>query len=203
MPDELSGILLHGSHEIAPVAGVCSELRPVKRSLQLWRQMVGETRTAPLSDRIKAVNSFFNRLQYIEDRYMWGEENYWATLHETLEQGGGDCEDLTLAKYFTFLRLGVPDHRMRITYAISLKTRKPHMVLAFFRAAGADPLILDTKDNLVFPVSRRNDLVPVYSFNRLGYWLAEKKKEWRGEKIGSAARLSLWRHVLQRMNAGG
>jgi predicted transglutaminase-like cysteine proteinase len=184
-------------------ASLPAEKPPPKTHLQLWQELVANLRHAPEPERITAVNTFFNRLQFIEDRYQWGESDYWATLLETLALGGGDCEDLTLAKYFSLLHLNIPNHRMRITYVLSVKTRKPHMVLAYFPAAGDEPLVLDTTDNLIFPVSRRPDLMPVYSFNQRGYWLAEKEEGWRGRKIGSASRLSMWRHVLQRMDHGG
>ena len=49
------------------------------------------------------------------------------------------------------------------------------------------------------PVSRRNDLIPVYSFNMRGYWIARKDEKWQGELVGPAAKLSLWWGLLQRM----
>ncbi len=39
------------------------------------------------------------------------------------------------------------------------------MVLAYYPAAGADPLILDNLDGRMRLASERADLVPVFSFN--------------------------------------
>ena len=30
--------------------------------------------------------------------------------------GGGDCEDYAIAKYFSLIKLGIPDEKLRITY---------------------------------------------------------------------------------------
>eukprot|EP00362_Geleiidae_sp_MMETSP1317_P000800 CAMPEP_0201285118 /NCGR_PEP_ID=MMETSP1317-20130820/95249_1 /ASSEMBLY_ACC=CAM_ASM_000770 /TAXON_ID=187299 /ORGANISM="Undescribed Undescribed, Strain Undescribed" /LENGTH=98 /DNA_ID=CAMNT_0047608279 /DNA_START=1 /DNA_END=297 /DNA_ORIENTATION=+ len=88
---------------------------------------------------------------------------------------------------------------MRLTYVISIKTNKPHIVLTFQPNAWQEPLVLDTMNNYLFPVSRRTDLVPVYSFNEYGYWIARKKDGWEGERLGSAAKLPLWWSLLERM----
>ena len=189
--------------EPAPEASVELPAHPQLTYKQQWQQLLLENEKAPVNDRIAAVNAFFNRLQFIEDRSLWGKEDYWATLAETLMQGGGDCEDLALAKYFTLLQLNIPDNRLRISYTISLKFRKAHMVLTYIPDSHADPLVLDTNSNYIFPVSRRPDLVPVYSFNRNGYWLAEKQNGWQGQKLGTPSMLSKWQHVLSRMRMQG
>ena len=62
-----------------------------------------------------------------------------------------------------------------------------------------EPLVLDTANNYIFPISRRPDLVPVYSFNMKGYWLARKNENWKGEWIGSPAKLSPWWSLLTRI----
>jgi hypothetical protein len=73
------------------------------------------------------------------------------------------------------------------------------MVLTYTFNAQEDPLVLDTMVKILLPVSSRSDLVPVYSFNLSGYWIARKDKKWRGERVGNAAQLSLWWSLLQRM----
>lgn len=164
-----------------------------------WRALVREQRATPLTEQLAAVNAFFNAFETAEDIYVWGTEDYWATLPETLEKERGDCEDLTLAKYFTLRELSIADERLRITYVISLKTGKPHMVLTCCPRFRSGPLVLDTLHYDLLPVSARTDLVPVYSFNGSGYWLARREEQWLGERIGDAGKLSLWRDVLERM----
>ena len=168
-----------------------------------WHALVREKRSAPVKEKIAAVNIFFNSFETAEDLYLWGKEDYWATLYETLRKGRGDCEDLTLAKYFTLNELYIPDERMRITYVMSLKTRQPHMVLTLGHRFQSQQLVLDTINNDVLPVTGRSDLIPVYSFNRSGYWLARQEEEWRGERLGGAEKLSLWQDVLERMEIEG
>jgi len=167
--------------------------------MELWKQLVHKNRYAPDDEKLAIVNSFFNGFEFVDDKYLWGKEDYWATLFETLTMSGGDCEDLTIAKYFTLKDLHIPEQNMRLTYVISVKTKIPHMVLTCQLNSEQEPLVLDTMNNYIFPVSRRPDLVPVYSFNMQGYWLARKQEGWNGERIGSPARLSLWWGLLTRM----
>lgn len=173
---------------------------PEPTRLEAWQRLVREQLTAPLAEKLRTVNSFFNRFEFIEDRYLWGREDYWATLVETLRKGGGDCEDLTIAKYFTLRDLDIEDHQLRIIYVVSLQTKKPHMVLTYSSDGHADPLVLDTVNPDILPVSKRSDLVPVYSFNQTGYWLARQKEGWSGEQVGHPAKLSRWWSLLQRVS---
>jgi predicted transglutaminase-like cysteine proteinase len=172
---------------------------PEPSKLDAWRQLVSQHRTAPVQEKLDTVNFFFNRFEFIEDRYLWGRDDYWATLFETLSMSGGDCEDLTIAKYFTLRDLDIEDQDLRLTYVISLQTKKPHMVLTYSPEDKDDPLVLDTVNQEILPVSRRSDLVPVYSFNQDGYWLARQQEGWKGKQLGSPARLSMWWGLLQRV----
>ena len=171
---------------------------PELSKLEAWRQLVRMERTAPIQDKLRSVNTFFNRFEFIEDRYLWGQDDYWATLFETLSKSGGDCEDFTVAKYFTLRDLDVTDQQLRITYVISLQTKKPHMVLTYSPDGRTDPLVLDTVNPEILPVSRRPDLMPVYSFNQVGYWLARQRDGWAGKPLGKPAQLSHWWSLLQR-----
>ena len=73
------------------------------------------------------------------------------------------------------------------------------MVLAYYSAPNAEPLILDSLITDVRPASRRPDLAPVFSFNSESLW----------QGVGSqtagdpAARLSRWREVLVKARAEG
>jgi predicted transglutaminase-like cysteine proteinase len=114
---------------------------------------------------LRLVNGFFNGLPFVEDRVHWRIEDYWATPAEFLSSRGGDCEDYVIAKYFTLKELGVPVSRLRLVYARTWKTREAHMVLAYFAAPGADPLILDNQESGIRRAADRPDLIPVYMFN--------------------------------------
>lgn len=172
---------------------------PELTQLERWRKLVRDNEHSPIKQKLVSVNEYFNSFEYAEDRFLWDKEDFWATLPETLNKNGGDCEDVSIAKFFTLRHLNIPEENLRITYVISLKTGKPHMVLTVSSNLSQEPIVLDTMNNYLFTVSKRPDLVPVYSFNTHGYWLAKKQKGWKGKRLGSAKKLSMWQSVLDRM----
>ena len=167
--------------------------------IQNWQQFVKANRSATTREKLVSVNNYFNQFDYVEDQDLYGSDDYWATMRETLGRSSGDCEDFAIAKYFTLRDLNLSEENMRITYVIPVQTRKPHMVLTYQFTPSDEPLVLDTMVKILLPVSRRNDLVPVYSLNMNGYWIARKGEKWQGERVGDAAKLSLWWGLLQRM----
>jgi predicted transglutaminase-like cysteine proteinase len=117
------------------------------------------------ADLLRPVNGYFNRVSSVTDLQHWGVEDYWATPAEFLSSRGGDCEDYAIAKYFALKELGVPVSRLRLVYATTSRASGAHMVLAYFSAPGADPLIMDNLERRIGPASGRPDLIPVYLFN--------------------------------------
>lgn len=114
---------------------------------------------------LRPVNGYFDRLRPIADLEHWGVEDYWATPAEFLASGGGDCEDYAIAKYFTLKELGVPASRLRLVYVRTWRANAAHMVLAYYAAPDAEPVILDNLDTGIRAASDRPDLEPVYMFN--------------------------------------
>ena len=163
-----------------------------------WRALVKEEQAAPESEKLETVNRFFNQLEFVDDRVLWGREDYWATPFEMLRKNGGDCEDFAIGKYFTLRQLRVPDQRLRLTYVKSLTLNKPHMVVSYYSAPDVEPLLLDSLVPIILPATKRDDLVPVYSFNGEGLWLAKRRAE--GQRVGDADRLSLWQDLLHRLH---
>ena len=155
--------------------------------------------------RLGAINQFFNRrIIFAEDAQNWNQVDYWASPLELLAKGAGDCEDYVIAKYFSLVVAGVPSARLRLVY-VRLQIGgprgivQPHMVLAYYASANAEPLILDNLVNDIKPASRRLDLVPVFSFNGEGLWQGVD-----GPVVpDSIARLSRWRAVLAKAKAEG
>ena len=74
------------------------------------------------------------------------------------------------------------------------------MVLTYYENNRAIPLVLDNLITEIKPASRRGDLIPVYSFNGAGLWLAKSRGE--GQRVGDASRLSLWKDLEKRMSEG-
>ena len=152
-------------------------------------------------EKLELVNDFMNRTPFVADSQHWGKEDYWATPVEFLSTHGGDCEDFSIAKYFALRSLGVPDEKLRITYVKEIVVyNEAHMVLAYFPAPDAEPLVLDNINKTIRPASTRTDLVPVYSFNGSGLWLA-KDQTGRGQSVGGSDRIGHWRDVQARLKA--
>lgn len=172
-----------------------------------WRALVEEIRPLPNADKLSRVNRFFNTLvRWRQDIDIWQQQDYWATPLETMARREGDCEDFSIAKYMTLLLAGVEVEKMRITYVKAQRggpnsnANEAHMVLAYYAAANADPLILDNMITELRPASRRPDLTPVFSFNSQGLWVGGAAAPATRDP---GARLSRWREVLQRMAADG
>ena len=139
-----------------------------------------------------------NQITYRSDASVWKQKDYWATPFEFMGRGAGDCEDYAIAKYFSLIKLGIPDDKLRITYVIykrsNSKYEEAHMVLTYYHKTGAEPVILDNINKSLQLASKRNDLKPVYSFNASGLWQAKTKGETR---VGSN-NLKSWQNLINR-----
>lgn len=159
--------------------------------------LMATARGLPERDKLEAVNDFFNRVPFAEDLAHWGKDDYWATPLELLASHGGDCEDYATAKYFTLIEVGVPEDRLRLTYAKAAGYDQSHMVLTYYEEPRAVPLVLDNLEPRILPASERDNLTPVYSFNGSRLWLAKARGS--GKRVGNADRLAAWQALRQRM----
>ncbi len=186
----------------AQIAKLAESFGPVARErLTSWRSLMNNPKNKGLAERqkLELVNDFMNRTRFLSDQEHWGKEDYWATPLEFLSTNAGDCEDFSIAKYFTLRALGVPDDKLQITYVKEIRVyNTAHMVLAYFATADAEPVILDNINKTIQPASTRTDLVPVYSFNGSGLWLA-KEQTGRGQSVGSSDRIGHWKDLQTRM----
>lgn len=162
-----------------------------------WFKVVDEASQMSEQEKLIKVNTFFNLFNFVDDIKMWGVSNYWATPMEFIGANGGDCEDFSIAKYFTLLQLGVDDDKMRITMVKATTVNQYHMVLAYYETPGSVPLVLDNLDRTIKPATQRKDLLPVYSFNGKQLWL--NKEKGRGVLAGSSGRLEKWTDLKQRL----
>jgi predicted transglutaminase-like cysteine proteinase len=166
--------------------------------LAAWEDLIIQNESLADLEKLEKVNQFFNQLEFVDDSVHWGEKDYWATPIEFLGTQGGDCEDFAIAKYFTLKFMGMEEEKLNLTYVKALNYNVHHMVLTYFSTLGAEPLILDNLVNEIKPASMRNDLLPIYSFNGTGLWLAKQRE--RGKLAGSSSRLQRWQDVIQRMS---
>jgi len=170
--------------------------------LKNWQGMLQEGSRPDSSEleRLTLVNTFFNKnIRFGTDLEVWEQEDYWATPLETLGRGAGDCEDFAIAKYFSLLALGVPETKLRFVYVRALLQQgqvlrvEPHMVLAYYKSPGAEPLVLDNLASIIATASQRSDLTPVYSFNKEGYFNGVLRTA-----LSKGTRLSRWEDLLLR-----
>jgi len=163
-----------------------------------WQTLIESAKKLPEKEKLKQVNDFFNQqIEFVDDKYLWGVNDYWATPLETLARGAGDCEDYSIAKYFTLRELGIDDKKIRITYVKAIELKQAHMVLTFFEAPRSIPLVLDNLIPSINLATKRSDLLPVYSFNGSGLWLAKSRGS--GKRVGNSSRLSKWGDLKSRM----
>lgn len=168
-----------------------------RKRLLDWREVMISGQNKPELQKLELVNQFFNQVIFVSDLEHWGVEDYWATPVEMLATNGGDCEDFAIAKYFTLVEMGVPINRLQITYVKALSLNQAHMVLTYYPTPEAIPLVLDNLIPEIKSATLRRDLVPVYSFNGDGLWLA--KERGLGRNVGKSDRISLWRTLEARI----
>ncbi len=168
------------------------------KRVSTWRAEMSRYSTLPEREQLTQVNRFFNQLYFVDDIKLWGKKDYWATPLEFLGSNAGDCEDFTIAKYFSLLELGVSDKKLRLVYVKAITLNQFHMVLAYYSTPNAEPLILDNINGEIKPASTRRDLLPIYSFNGKNLWLMKTKN---GQLAGESSRLSLWNDLRARERA--
>lgn len=171
--------------------------------LREWQQTVGEGHKLSEKEKLRRVNDFFNRrVAFDDDMSVWGQSDYWATPLELIGQGRGDCEDYSIAKYYSLLEMGIPINKLRLVYVKAAQTSQgttsqiAHMVLAYYPTPTADPIILDNLNTNLVPASQRGDLLPIFSFNGAGLWMGTGNTT-------SKSNLSRWQDLLTRARAEG
>ena len=174
---------------------------PAKDRLQGWHSLIEHSTELPEPDQLQAVNRHINQqVNFSDDLALWQRKDYWATPIETLAKGAGDCEDFVLAKYFTLLQIGVPQQKLRITYARALLQNQAHMVLTYYASPESEPLVLDNLIDSIRPASERDDLALLYAFDANQLFAIDGG---RFQRVGDTARLPFWQALLERMRREG
>ncbi len=168
------------------------------KRLQAWQQLVNDNIGQPESIQLTNVNNFFNEVRFIDDIDHWKQKDYWATPIEMLSTDAGDCEDYTIAKYFTLKALGVSEKKLYLTYVKAIRLNQAHMVLTYFKTPQSIPLVLDNINKHILKATKRDDLVPVYSFNGDGLWLSKQRGKGRSVS-GGTKKLKAWNNLLERL----
>lgn len=168
--------------------------------IQALQDLIKNDNSKTEVEKLEKVNRFFNQYSFVDDIDHWGKKDYWATPIEFLATEGGDCEDFSLAKYFTLKALGIPEKKLYLTYVKAIKLNQAHMVLTYYSSPAAEPLVLDNLRGDITVASKRTDLLPVYTFNGEGLWLS--KQRGKGKFVGDSNRLKRWNDLKARMATG-
>nr|WP_240618851.1 transglutaminase-like cysteine peptidase [Alteromonas gracilis] len=163
-----------------------------------WRQLVTELQSEDIDEKLYEINRFFNRFDFVDDLVHWQQKDYWATPIEFISTGAGDCEDYTIAKYFSLIELGISEDQLRLMYVTALELRQPHMVLAYYETPTSVPLVLDNINRRILPANKRRDLSPIYSFNGNGLWAA--KAMGTGRKLRGSGPMKMWDDMVERLD---
>ncbi len=169
----------------------------VARVMQ-WLDLIDQSKDLPEQEKLTLVNTFFNtHIRFMDDIDLWFTRDYWATPIEFMAIGAGDCEDFSIAKYFTLKELGIDEDKLRLTYVKAIQLNQAHMVLTYKKDPDSVPVVLDNLIAEIKPAPLRDDLVPIYSFNGIGLWLA--KKRGMDKYLGHSNNLDLWAELRLRM----
>lgn len=141
--------------------------------LQQWQQILNHSKGKSEVEQLKLTNDFINLIEFIHSTFYQDGLDYRLSPMAFLILGAGDSEEFSMAKYFTLRKMGIQASRLRLTYTERQSNLTPHMVLAYYPSADADPLILDYLDKTIRPLSQRQDLRPVYSFDAEQLWLMQ------------------------------
>lgn len=168
-----------------------------ERRLRAWQTLIQELGNRPEQEKLERVNDFFNQIRFLDDIVHWRKSDYWASPVEFLVSNGGDCEDFSIAKYYTLRQVGVPMEKLSIAYVKALRLNQAHMVLTYYPTPKRTPLVLDNLISEIKPANRRPDLQHVYSFNGDNLWLTKKGR--RSTLVGTSDQLKPWVQLQSRM----
>jgi predicted transglutaminase-like cysteine proteinase len=168
-----------------------------QKRVQDWQEVIQDNQDESINEQLYSVNRFFNQVEFVDDIKHWQKADYWATPVEFLSTNGGDCEDFSIAKYFSLRAMGVPAEKLRLMYVKALNYNMAHMVLAYYETPKSIPLVLDNLNKAILPANKRRDLRPVYSFNGDGLWMA--KEQGRGKQVQEGGNNNLWEDLNKRM----
>ena len=130
----------------------------------------GARRSNDEAAQVEAVNRWVNRkIEFGEDRDVYGKADYWAPASETFRRGVGDCEDFAIAKMEVLSALGIGRDKMRLVVARDLVRNADHAVLVVTLAAGA--VMLDNNTDRLLDARLPNDYRPIMSFSQNAKWV--------------------------------
>lgn len=138
-----------------------------------WKDLKAKLEGMPPLEQLKAVNSFWNQWPYRLDPDNYKKEDYWATPSE-FRQKSGDCEDYSIAKYYTLRELGFSGNDLRVVIVKETIRNIAHAILAVY--LNDKVYILDNISPSVMEHERLKNYVPQFSVNEENRWAHVKPK---------------------------
>ena len=160
-----------------------------------WDKLLKNSKSKPTVEKLQLVNNFFNQMKWVEDKELWNSKDYWASPIESLIKNAGDCEDYSIAKYFTLLELGVDVKQLKISYVKIKDFHQSHIVLAYYPTPKSEPLIMDNMKPDILKISQRAELEIKYEFNDEGLWSHHDPHT----PLGVVTEIKNWAEMVQRM----
>lgn len=133
-----------------------------------WNAEIERLQNASDREKIDGINTFLNKVPYIEDIDNYGKRDYWATPVEFLTRGG-DCEDYAIAKYASLRALGFTADQLRIAIVTDKVKNIPHAILVVYSDEGN--FVLDNQNKATLPITAVNRYEPIFSLNSKSWWL--------------------------------
>ena len=168
----------------------------VRKKLNNWVNLMQSKQNNEL-ETLQRVNDFFNQITFVDDIIHWKQKDYWASPAEFIASGAGDCEDFSISKFYTLIKMGVPEEKLTLTYVKSLTLNQAHMVVTYYPSKGGQPLVLDNIDKKIRSSLERKDLLPVSSVNGKGLWIA--KQHGKGKFVGDGRNLQKWNELIAKI----
>lgn len=163
---------------------------------QDYERFINKIRKQPLHVKLKAINNYINTINSLDDNPYDAMVDIWSTRAEFLAKGGGDCEDYSIAKYYSLKDLGTSHNDMCLIVVKEKYSGFDHMVLGVWTKANRPPLVLDNLSFKVLPLDKRVDLAPSYCMNENGYFKIDKN----GNKTKANIQFSAYEAVLKKLS---
>ncbi len=150
---------------------------PRQHKLQ-WSNLTKLLSTKNELDTLRYINGFFNSIPSQKDDYSYNKKEYWATPHEFLSKGAGDCEDYATAKYFALQYFSWASDKLWLVFLRDNIRPSLHVVL--LARLGSKGFILDNLSKpvqLLIPEAQYAKQVKVIGIlNKQGMWLPLSSK---------------------------
>ena len=101
----------------------------VEKRVEAINTEINKIKNLPtIEEQTKEINRFFNfNIKYDSDMNVYGQNDYKATMEETVLKMRGDCDDIAIAKMQALLYIGIPSNQMYVV--VSKEGNQLHMKL--------------------------------------------------------------------------